>query len=806
MDDFEAGQRDVLERIARGAALDVVLDALVRLIEREDPGSLCSVLLVDPVERVVRHGAAPSLPAAYVAAIDGSAIGPAAGSCGTAAWRRTPVIVEDIATDPLWAEYRAVALPYGLRACWSTPILSPEGSVLGTFAMYYREPRRPGPGAARWIDAATWLASIALVRERDRLEARRLEDAIRRSEAQKAFVLEQIADVVFCVVVEGDEFWFAAVNPAFLRSTGLAEADVVGHRVVDVIPPSSRALVLANYRRAIAERRTVVWDETSIYPSGVRHGEVAVSPAFDGDGRCTRLVGTVRDITERKRQEERIAAQAALLDSARDAIVVRTLDHVVEYWNAGAERLYGIPRDRAIGRRITELLYQPGDLPAFEAATARAVHEGGWTGDLRQRTAGGRALDVECRWTLLADDRGLPAKILAINTDVTARRELEARVVHVQRLESLGLLASGIAHDFNNVLATIAASIELAKTTVEPSDPAWPTLRTIDRAADRASALVRQIMAFSGRKRAERRPMDAWPVIDEALLLLRATLPAAITVRATHGEGAFPVDLDPSHVHQLLLNLATNAWHAMEGGGTLTITLDGVESAEPIPSAPPLPPGRYTRLTVADTGTGIDADTLAQMFRPYFTTKPAGKGTGLGLFVVHDIVRRHHGGIVVTSAPGRGATFEVYLPAALGPLEPVEVPVSPPIRGDGQRVMIVDDEVSLLALVTEQLRGLGFAAEGFGNPASALRALQADPSGWDAFVTDYAMAGISGLDLAREVRHVAPSLPIVLIAGYPTEGIVADARRLGVRAVLGKPDFVTALPATLGALFGHATG
>jgi PAS domain S-box-containing protein len=300
------GQNRVLEMIAVGAPLPEILGALLRIVEEQSDEMLASILLLDREGRRLRHVAAPRLPPALLAGIDGAEIGEGAGSCGTAAHRGEMVVVEDIATDPLWKDYRALALEHGLRACWSTPIFDARRDVLGTFALYFRVPSRPGPEHLRVIEIATRTAAVAISRKRE-------EDALRESRQRLISIYDTVGDVVFLLAVEPDGgFRFESVNQRFAAATGVPAEAVVGRRVEDVIPAASLALVLGRYREAIASGTVVRWEETSVYPAGRLTAEVSVAPIVNEAGLCTHLVGAVHDVTARKLAEER-HAQAELL-------------------------------------------------------------------------------------------------------------------------------------------------------------------------------------------------------------------------------------------------------------------------------------------------------------------------------------------------------------------------------------------------------------------------------------------------------------------------------------------------------------
>jgi PAS domain S-box-containing protein len=285
---LEAGELEVLELVAVGARLEVTLDALARLFESEAEGMLASVLAVE--DGKVRHVAAPSLPRGWAEVVDGQPIGPDRGSCGTAAYLKEPVIVTDIASDRRWRDYREAALTFGLRACWSTPIFGPEREVFGTFAFYYGEPREPTPRLLALASRASRLATVAFQRHRHLT-------ALERSQQHLALVYQHSSDVHFEIDVEPDGYRFISVNPAFTKATGLAAEQVIGKFVHEVIPEPSRSLVLDKYAQAIRTKATVRWDEVTQYPTGLKRGDVAITPVFDDTGQARQLIGSVRDMT-----------------------------------------------------------------------------------------------------------------------------------------------------------------------------------------------------------------------------------------------------------------------------------------------------------------------------------------------------------------------------------------------------------------------------------------------------------------------------------------------------------------------------
>ena len=395
-------------------------------------------------------------------------------------------------------------------------------------------------------------------------ERRQMEEAVRASERLRSLMYDAVTDVVFYVGVEPDGgFRFLSVNPAFLKVTGMSEHEVVGQMVRDVVPEPALSMVMANYRRAIAERRTVRWDEASTYPAGTRYGEVSVAPLFDTAGVCTSLVGTVHDVTERRTTQERLLAQAALLDQAKDAIMVRDLDGVIHYWNKGAERLYGWSSAEALDRNVRDLLYDgDDDGRQFERAHAHVRQTGQWSGELAHVTRAGQPVVVEGNWTLLEDGRE-PRSILCINSDITERKRLETQMIRSQRLESLGTLARGIAHDFNNILVAIVGNVEFARRGLPADHPAQSCLDQVEKAGARARDLVARILTFSREPEAHRQPLALPEVVQEALKLLRGTVSPNIEFQIRFDPEAPKVAADPTQVHQLIMNLGTNALQAM---------------------------------------------------------------------------------------------------------------------------------------------------------------------------------------------------------------------------------------------------
>jgi PAS domain S-box-containing protein len=969
---FDASEREVLEWIAGGAPLGDVLESIVRLVEQQAPGMCCSILLLDREQHCVRYGAAPSLPVEFSRAIDGEPIGPEAGSCGTAAYLGQRVIVEDIAVHPYWAAYKQLALPHGLRACWSTPIFSTRREVLGTFAMYYREPRGPLPQELGWVDAATHLAAIAIGHEA-------AAQALRRSEAHYRRIADTAHEGIWLLDRTGRTL-FANRRLAEILRCGPGE--LAGAAIFDFLDPAARPEVerkLAAPLGGAPEQHDVRLhcpDGTDVWAI------VASSPVSDDDGRPVGTLAMVTDITERKEAEariRRIARLYAVSSSVNEAIVRvrdtqelyeracriaveegllrlawvglydearRTLrpvarfgaadgyvDHItlsmddalmnqgpagralrtgawaVEDDIASASSFYW--KDEALARGLRScaafpltihdrpvgvlLLYadRPGyfrddelrvlgalaDDIAFAVASAaneverrRLVHDlgervkeltllhrtasllqsdhpldqtfladlvtpipRGWQypevceariacGDVEACTPGWRPTPwmqsvsfkaaglqgvIEVAYLVekpaaaegpfLAEERALLQSLADMLGAHVDRQRTQAQLRQAQRVQSLGTLAGGIAHDFNNVLAAVGGNVELATRALPADHPAHKHLRRIEQATRRAADLVQRILAFSRQQEPRRAIVSLQSVVDEALTLLRATLPASIQIRTGFAAEAPRVRADASQLHQVIMNLGTNAAHAMrQHGGVLEVRIEpvalGVGAAT---IAPELREGRYVRLTVSDTGSGMDRATLEHIFEPFYTTKAPGHGTGLGLSVVHGILKSHDAAITVESQVGLGTTFHLYFPAADPTLMEAAPPPAGDIRGHGEHVLYVDDEEAVVYVATLILRGLGYRVTGSMDAAQALEHFRSRPGEFAAVVTDLAMPGLPGAELAQRVREIRPGIPVVLTSGYLRPEDAEAVERLGVVDVIIKANLVTDLGPTL---------
>ena len=391
--------------------------------------------------------------------------------------------------------------------------------------------------------------------------------------------------------------------------------------------------------------------------------------------------------------------------------------------------------------------------------------------------------------------------------DVTERRRAMEALFSAHKLESLGVLAGGIAHDFNNILYAIRGNTALAAADLPEGHPVRRYVGEIDKAARRAAGLVEQILTFSTPRAPSRSVVQLGPAVDEALRLLRAAVPATIDLGTDWGKDLPPVAIDAGQVQQIVVNIVTNAAHAIGARrGRIDLKLEEVLLAErDVPFSPGLEPGRYVLLTVKDDGCGMDSSTLERAFDPFYTTRGAGGGTGLGLSIVQGLMKGHSGAVMTSSEVGRGSAFRLYFPAA-----EETVSAAPEIRpaesqARSERILIVDDEEAIVLLVPNILARLGYRPTALADPREALELFRKAPDAFDALVTDVSMPGMSGFDLAREVLAIRPDLPVIVTSGYVRPEYEKEAIRIGVAAIIRKPDTVDQLADALDLTFRKTT-
>jgi two-component system, cell cycle sensor histidine kinase and response regulator CckA len=490
----------------------------------------------------------------------------------------------------------------------------------------------------------------------------------------------------------------------------------------------------------------------------------------------------VVDITERKRSEEKIQEQANLLELAHDAISVRSLDEKIQYWNNGAEQLYGWTAEEVIEGDFAKMGIE--DRASFEAAKKILLEEGNWSGEVRKPTKTGREVIVTSRWTLLRNAQGNPSSIMMIDTDITEQRQMEAQF-RAQRLELIGTLAGGIAHDLNNILQVIITNLDLAASVTDFDENLTRYLDDASRGAKRATHLSRRLLTFSKGGAPIKQPLDVAEILTHAVLL--ALSGSRLKSRFAFQRDLYPIIGDPVQLTQVIENLVINACEATPLSGKLLVRADNAEETGSGPSE--LPPGKYVRIEFEDNGTGIPEGVRERIFEACFTTKLG--GSGLGLATVKSIMQQHGGGITIDSEVGRGTIVSLMLPAATHRPEPAAATLPSPLVKSTGRILVIDDEEMILSVVGSMLNSLGYeyavaqdGAEGFNEYVRA----KANGKPFSAVLLDATIPnGVSGEEALKLLLEADPAARVILCSGYADGDLFKNAEQLGFRAFLAKP-------------------
>jgi PAS domain S-box-containing protein len=504
--------------------------------------------------------------------------------------------------------------------------------------------------------------------------------------------------------------------------------------------------------------------------------DTTIVPFLNAEGKPYQYVAIRSDITERKRAEEQIREQAALLDQAQDAILVRDLDQNILFWNKGAEKIYGWSAEEVIGKNAVDLLFKERSAQ-FDAARQAIIQNGEWKGEIHQIRRDDSEIIVESRWTLVRDEQGKPKSILVINTDVTEKKRMESQFLRAQRMESIGTLAGGIAHDLNNVLSPILMAIDMLQLRVaDENSKKW--FEVMRANAERGASMVRQVLSFARGVEGERVALQPKHLIKEIVKILRETLPKSIEINFQVPNDLWIISADATQIHQVLMNLCVNARDAMPEGGSISIKAENVFLDKNYARMHiEAKAGRFVVISVSDTGPGMTAEIQSRIFEPFFTTKEMTKGTGLGLSTALTIVKSHGGFINVYSELHKGSHFAVYLPAAQ-----TDLPL-----GNGELILVVDDEESIREITRGTLETFGYTVLTAGDGTEAL-ALYADKKNDIAVVlTDMVMPFMDGPATIRALQRMNPKVKIIAASGLGTGHHAGEGTLEGVSVFLNKP-------------------
>ena len=799
---LSALDKSVLGMISSGARTSDVLNVLCRTVEEQFPGLLCSILLLDVERKFLRHAAAPTLPQGYTRTIDGTPIGPCAGSCGTSAFRGEAVFVSDIAVDPLWTDYRELALSHGLRACWSTPIKSRDGMVLGTFAMYYREPRSPGTQDLQVIERATHFAAIAIERQRADAERQAMFEIIEGVNVTSNLdELLQIIHLSLKKVLFAENFFVALQD----RETGLFSFPFWVDQFDPPPPPQKLEKSCTAYVFRVG-RPMIITQE--VFDQLAEQGEVELvgtpGPTLVGVPlkTPTETIGvlvaqhyenhdayTERDVEflasvggqiavaiERKRAEEELRAAETKFRTLVEQLP--TITYIAEFGAAGTWSYVSPQIDSLLGFSPQEWMadpeawakcLHPDDRDRVLAEESRTAQSGEpFRSEYRMAGRDGRIIWCRDEATVMVERSTKRTVLLGVIHNITQRRQLEEQLRQAHKMEAVGRLAGGIAHDFNNLLMIIRGFSERILERVGADNTSGREASQINNAAEKAASLTAQLLAFSRMQVLRPSLLDLNTLVADMGEMVRRVIGEHIDLNLVLGTSLGAVKADQSQMEQVILNLVINARDAMPSAGKITVEtanifLDdvyaqhrtGVES------------GHYVLMAVSDTGVGMDAETQAQIFEPFFTTKGLGKGNGLGLATVYGVVKQSGGWIWVYSEPKRGTTFKVYLPRVDYTVSPTESDVVIGERPSGsETILLAEDQDGIRELVTEFLRRGGYTVLEATDGAEALRIVEQHPGAIDLLITDLSMPNIDGPELVDRLTALRPGIKVIYMSGF----------------------------------------
>ena len=775
------------EAVARAQSEGALLAEVCRIMVEAGGHRMCWAGLAEEDERLsIRPVAHAGHEDGYLATLDLSWADGAdgRGPTGTAVRTGRPVVNTDFATDPTVAAWRQAALARGYRTSSALPLLH-EGRRLGVLTLYSERLETFDEAELAILGqlAADVAYGVAALRQRE--AHGRAEAALRASEARLREA-QRSAQIGSWRFVPGQPLdWSEQLFDLFKLPRDAPPT--LEAASAQVLPQDRHLGPLAAIREALTSgahglrsEYRVVWPDGQVRTL-LSRGEIRRSPS----GEVTEAVGTVQDVTERKRDAAERERLAMALEQAAEMVVVADAQGTVVYVNQAFEQVTGYPRAEVLGQAAFAETPGQGIFPALREAIAAGRPS---RGRYLNRRKDGAEYSEEAAVSLVRDAAGAIDSYVAVKRDISRDLAREAELLQAQKMETVGRLAGGVAHDFNNLLSVILSYAGFTLEQLPPGDPLRVDVQEIENAARRAAALTRQLLAFSRKQILQPVPLDLNLGLAEVEKMLRRLLGEDIDLVLLPAAGLWTVRADPGQFEQVIMNLVVNARDAMPAGGRLTIstanrTLDAAAAAE----LRGVQPGPHVMVTVADSGTGMAPEVLARLFEPFFTTKPAGKGSGLGLSTVYGIVQQSGGAIQVQSEVGRGTTFRILLPRLEAAAEAGRGEAATGRPGGAETILVVEDDRTVLAVATRILEGAGYRVLGAPDGGAALLICERHPAPIDLALTDVVMPNMGGRAFADALTRSRPAIKVVFMSGYTDDDIASHGvLRPGI-AFIAKP-------------------
>ena len=617
----------------------------------------------------------------------------------------------------------------------------------------------------------------------DITERKRAEDSLQKSEKLLRTIFDAAEDIAFVLTdIGGKDTKILDVSPGAEKIFQYTRDEVIGKKVAIFHPPEI-VEDFPSMQKELSKNRNGYSGETILVRKSGEHFPAffTIYPKFDNNGIVDGTIGVSIDITDRKLEAERYKKT---IESSIDGFWIVDMNGNFLEVNEAYSNMIGYNRRELLKMSITDVEAMENQ-DETKRRIEKLVKKGSGKFESKHRHKKGHIINVEVSVTFTQDNGGMFYVFLR---DITERNQMENRLRQAQKMESIGNLAGGIAHDFNNLLYPIIGFAEMLKEDLSNNSSEYDSAQEILNAGKRGSELVQQILTFSRQSEHKMIAVRLQNILKEVLKLSHSTIPSNIEFQENIQQNCGLVMADPTQIHQIAMNLITNAFHAIERkNGVIDITLKEVSIEENELPDSELPSGRYVRLSVSDNGTGMTQNTINSVFEPYFTTKEKGKGTGLGLALVYGIVKEHNGDVKVYSELGEGSTFNIYLPLMEKPLKMVTADQVVETETGTEKILLVDDEKSVAKLESKMLSRLGYFVTEKTKSAEALNVFKMNPEKFDLVISDMTMPEITGDQLAKEILSIKPNTPIIICTGFSERINKEQAEMIGVKGFLMKP-------------------